>query len=76
MTYVRIQIKGLPEAFDTPGVCSNYSPDYVGKTMEALRQFKEGNAIFTFPNPPIKCPGAPQKAMYISDQYLRDVSST
>lgn len=30
-----------------------------------------GNAIFTFPNTPIKCAGAPQKVMYITDSYLR-----
>nr|CAH0111032.1 unnamed protein product [Daphnia galeata] len=65
------KIKGLPEAFNTPGVCSNYSTQYVEKTLESLRNFKEGNAIFTFPNTPIKCAGAPQKAMYISEQYLR-----
>jgi len=65
------KIKGLPDAFETPGVCSNYSPLYVEKTLECLRQFKEGNAIFTLPNTPIKCPGAPQKAMYIAEQYLR-----
>nr|QTJ02331.1 sulfide quinone oxidoreductase 2 [Xenograpsus testudinatus] len=65
------QIKGLPEAFETPGVCSNYSPLYVTKTLEALNNFKEGNALFSFPNAPIKCPGAPQKIMYISDHYFR-----
>ena len=67
------QIKGLPEAFNTPGVCSNYSTLYVGKTLECLQKFKEGNAIFTFPNTPIKCAGAPQKAMYISEEYLKKV---
>lgn len=66
------KVKGLPEALATPGVCSNYSPLYVNKTMECLRGFRGGNAIFTLPNTPIKCPGAPQKAMYISEQYLRD----
>jgi sulfide:quinone oxidoreductase len=64
----------LPEAFNTPGVCSNYSPKYVEKTLESLKNFKGGNAIFTFPNTPIKCAGAPQKAMYISEEYLRKVS--
>lgn len=67
------QIKGLPEAFNTPGVCSNYSTLYVGNTLESLKNFKEGNAIFTFPNTPVKCAGAPQKAMYISEEYLRKV---
>ncbi|KAK4007956.1 hypothetical protein OUZ56_013116 [Daphnia magna] len=65
------KIKGLPEAFNTPGVCSNYSTLYVGNTLESLKNFKEGNAIFTFPNTPVKCAGAPQKAMYISEEYLR-----
>jgi len=64
-------IKGLREALDTPGVCSNYSPVYAPKTFKELEAFKEGNAIFTFPNTPIKCPGAPQKIMYIADQYFR-----
>lgn len=65
-------IKGLPEAFDTPGVGSNYSDKYVGKTQTALREFKGGNAVFTFPTGAIKCPGAPQKIMYIAEQTFRD----
>nr|QTJ02330.1 sulfide quinone oxidoreductase 1 [Xenograpsus testudinatus] len=65
------QIKGLPEAFETPGVGSNYSYLYVNKTLEALKNFKQGNALFTLPNTPIKCAGAPQKVMYISEQYFR-----
>lgn len=64
------KIKGLPEAFETPGVCSNYSPHTVGKTFEALKKFHKGNAIFTFPPPPLKCPGAPQKIMYLADEYF------
>ena len=34
------KIKGLPEAFETPGVCSNYSPLYVEKTTKAIQDFK------------------------------------
>uniref|UniRef100_A0A914WL91 FAD/NAD(P)-binding domain-containing protein n=1 Tax=Plectus sambesii TaxID=2011161 RepID=A0A914WL91_9BILA len=64
-------IKGLPEAFETPGVCSNYHRDYVKKTFPALQRISEGNAIFTFPNTPVKCAGAPQKICYLSDAYLR-----
>jgi len=67
------QIKGLVEALDTPGVGSNYSPIYVKKTAKALEEFKEGNCIFTFPNTPVKCAGAPQKIMYISEKTLRQV---
>ncbi|RCN46621.1 hypothetical protein ANCCAN_07357 [Ancylostoma caninum] len=29
-------IKGLPEALDTPGVCSNYSPFHCEKTFKEL----------------------------------------
>ena len=66
----------MPEAFETPGVCSNYHQDYVKKTFPSIQNFKEGNALFTFPNTPIKCAGAPQKIMYITDYHFRQVSFT
>jgi NADPH-dependent 2,4-dienoyl-CoA reductase/sulfur reductase-like enzyme len=66
------KIKGLLDAFDTPGVCSNYSPLYVEKTTKAIKEFKAGgDAVFTFPNSPIKCAGAPQKIMYIAEETFR-----
>lgn len=64
-------IEGCPEALDSDGVCSNYSPRYAEKTFQEVKKFKGGNAIFTFPNTPIKCAGAPQKACYISDSLMR-----
>ncbi|XP_046398746.1 sulfide:quinone oxidoreductase, mitochondrial [Ischnura elegans] len=64
-------VEGLVDALKTPGVCSNYAPEYVTKTFEDLKKFKEGNAIFTFPNTPVKCAGAPQKIMYIAEHYFR-----
>ena len=68
------QIKGLPEAFDIdPMLCSNYTSKYVVKTRPAMEAFKEGNAIFTFPNTSIKCAGAPQKIMYLTEHYFRKV---
>ena len=36
-----------------------------------MKAFKGGNAIFTQPATPIKCAGAPQKAMYLSEEILR-----
>ena len=33
------------------------SVKYVEKTTEAIKNFKGGNALFTFPNSPIKCAG-------------------
>uniref|UniRef100_G1R1R2 Sulfide:quinone oxidoreductase, mitochondrial n=1 Tax=Nomascus leucogenys TaxID=61853 RepID=G1R1R2_NOMLE len=64
-------IKGLPEGFAHPKIGSNYSVKTVEKTWKALQDFKEGNAIFTFPNTPVKCAGAPQKIMYLSEAYFR-----
>jgi sulfide:quinone oxidoreductase len=65
------KIKGLDGNLGKGGIVSNYSYDVVDKTWEALRQFKGGNAVFTFPTPPIKCAGAPQKIMYLADDHLR-----
>lgn len=65
------KIPGLVEALQTPYVGSNYTPETVTKTFASLRRFEEGNAIFTFPSTPIKCPGAPQKIAYLSDEYLQ-----
>lgn len=67
------QIPGLEEALTIPkgAVCSTYSPKYVNRVYEAMENFKSGNAIFTFPNSPVKCPGAPQKILYIAEHYLR-----
>lgn len=66
-------IPGLEEALNTEGsgVCSNYSHKYVDRTLKCVKDFEKGNAIFTFPNTPVKCAGAPQKAAYISDALLR-----
>lgn len=69
------RIKGLPAAFGTPGVCSNYSKDTVERTWPAITSFEKGNAIFTVPETPIKCAGAPQKIMYLADAYFRQVAA-
>lgn len=64
------KIKGLEETLGKNGVCSNYSVEHVEYTWEALRKFESGNAIFTHPQGPIKCGGAPQKIMYLTDEAL------
>jgi len=62
-------IEGLRETINKNGVCSNYTdPDY---TWQVLQEFKGGTAIFTQPATPIKCGGAPQKIMYLADDYWR-----
>ncbi|KAK2178928.1 hypothetical protein NP493_523g01016 [Ridgeia piscesae] len=65
-------VKGLPEALEhDPAVCSNYHPKYAQKTFPAMQAFKEGNAIFTYPNTLIKCGGAAQKILYMTEEYFR-----
>ena len=39
------KIKGLPEAFDTPGVGSNYSVKYVQKTRKAIENFQASMSV-------------------------------
>ncbi|MER3429507.1 MAG: pyridine nucleotide-disulfide oxidoreductase [Blastocatellia bacterium] len=65
------KIKGLPESIGKDGVCSNYSYKYVDKTWEFIKATTRGNAIFTQPNTPIKCGGAPQKICYLAEDYFR-----
>lgn len=59
-------IPGLTEALGRGGVTSNYRFDLAPYTNRLVRQFKGGRALFTQPVMPIKCAGAPQKAMYLS----------
>ncbi|MCU6339370.1 NAD(P)/FAD-dependent oxidoreductase, partial [Enterobacter quasiroggenkampii] len=65
------RIKGLKECIGRDGVCSNYDYRYVDSTWKSIRQFRGGNAIFSQPNSPIKCGGAPQKIMYLADDAFQ-----
>jgi len=64
-------IKGLPEALGQGGVCSNYSREHAAYTWECIQAFQGGNAVFTCPPMPIKCPGAPQKIAYLADDVFK-----
>ncbi|MFQ3186933.1 MAG: sulfide:quinone oxidoreductase [Marinomonas primoryensis] len=59
-------IEGLSETLGRNGVTSNYRYDLAPYTWELSQNLKVGKAIFTQPPMPIKCAGAPQKAMYLS----------
>lgn len=62
-------VEGLTEAIDRGVVCSNYTnPKF---TWEVIKNFKGGTALFTQPATPIKCGGAPQKIMYLADDYFQ-----
>ena len=64
-------IPGLKETIGKNGVTSNYDKRFTSYTWELLQNFKGGNALFTQPATPIKCGGAPQKIMYLAEDYFR-----
>ncbi len=64
-------IQGLPETLGRNGVTSNYRYDLAPYTWELVQSLRGGRALFTQPSMPIKCAGAPQKAMYLSADHWR-----
>jgi sulfide:quinone oxidoreductase len=68
-------IEGLTETLGQNGVTSNYREGLAPYTWELVQKLKKqgtGKALFTQPPMPIKCAGAPQKAMYLScDAWLQ-----
>ena len=64
-------IPGLTEAIRRGDASSNYAYELAPKTWELIRNFKGGTALFHMPGTPIKCPGAPQKIMYLAADYFR-----
>ena len=59
-------VEGLEETLGKNGVTSNYRYDLAPYTWELVQKMRGKEAIFTQPPMPIKCAGAPQKAMYLS----------
>jgi sulfide:quinone oxidoreductase len=59
-------IEGLEETLGSNGVTSNYRFDLAPYTWDLVQKTQKGKAIFTQPPMPIKCAGAPQKAMYLA----------
>jgi sulfide:quinone oxidoreductase len=67
------KVEGLVDTLGRNGVTSNYRFDLASYTWELVQGLKSGRAIFTQPPMPIKCAGAPQKAMYLSgDAWFRN----
>ncbi|MFB2706075.1 NAD(P)/FAD-dependent oxidoreductase [Marinobacter shengliensis] len=62
-------IDGLDAALGSNGVTSNYRQGMASYTWEMVQNLKKGTALFSQPPMPIKCAGAPQKAMYLSSDF-------
>lgn len=66
-------IEGLEATLGQNGVTSNYRYDLAPYTWQLVQLMRSGTALFTQPAMPIKCAGAPQKAMYLScDKWRKD----
>ncbi len=66
-------VEGLRDTLGKNGVTSNYLFEMAPYTWELVQNLKEGTALFTQPPMPIKCAGAPQKAMYLAcDHWQRN----
>jgi sulfide:quinone oxidoreductase len=64
-------IDGLSETLGRNGVTSNYLYHLAPYTWELVKNLRGGRALFTQPPMPIKCAGAPQKAMYLAADHWR-----
>lgn len=65
------KVEGLVETLGRNGVTSNYRYDLAPYTWQLVQEMRGGTALFTQPPMPIKCAGAPQKAMYLSGDHWR-----
>ena len=63
------RIEGLVDTLGKNGVTSNYRYDLAPYTWKLVSEMRTGRAIFSQPPMPIKCAGAPQKAMYLSGDH-------
>ncbi|WP_284265355.1 bifunctional protein tyrosine phosphatase family protein/NAD(P)/FAD-dependent oxidoreductase [Roseicyclus amphidinii] len=63
------RVEGLVDTLGQNGVTSNYRYDLAPYTWELVKGMKSGRAVFTQPPMPIKCAGAPQKALYLSGDH-------
>jgi sulfide:quinone oxidoreductase len=70
------QIEGLTDTLGRNGVCSNYSFDTAPYTWKCIQGLQAGRALFTQPPMPIKCPGAPQKILYMAADIFKRQNRT
>lgn len=65
------KIKGVVGNLGKNGLCSIYDYEQAEKTFQQIHSFNGGVALFTIPPMPIKCAGAPQKIMYLTEEIFR-----
>jgi len=67
------KIDGLKAALedDNCPVGTIYDRNYAVKTDRIMSEVKSGEVLFTQPNCPIKCGGAPQKVMWLREEQWR-----
>lgn len=68
--------------FGDSGVCSIYSSKAATETWTQMQKFvanakagKKVKGVFTHPNTPIKCGGAPKKIMYLTNSRLEEAGA-
>ena len=68
--------------FGDSGVCSIYSSEGATATWTQMQKFvanaksgKKVKGVFTHPNTPIKCGGAPKKIMYLTNSRLEEAGA-
>jgi sulfide:quinone oxidoreductase len=64
-------IAGLRDSVRAGNVSTNYDYDLAPRTWDMIRNLRGGVALFHMPGTPIKCPGAPQKIMYLAADHFR-----
>lgn len=71
-------IEGLSEDMvGKNGIGSVYTHKAAGDTWNELQKFCQqgGEGLFTHPNTPIKCGGAPKKIQFLTDGYARKIGT-
>lgn len=77
------KIDGLTiDDIGTNGIGSIYTPKCAAKTWPIMQQFvasaksgKKVESVFSHPNTPIKCGGAPKKIMYLTHSRLKEAKA-
>lgn len=67
--------EGLSGTIGKNNVSSVYTYETTDYTFEVLRKSQTGNFIFTMPMGLLKCGGAPQKIMWLTDDYYRNLKN-